>query len=65
VAVGTLEATGDCGVLLVAHAILLSSRQDPLEDREKRLTAVEQAVDRLSLEPTVSAASWSVEPVVE
>ncbi len=26
---------------------------------------LEQAVGRLSLEPTVSAASWSVEPVVE
>lgn len=36
-----------------------------LTAESKNDAALEQVVGRLSLEPTVSAASWSVEPVVE
>jgi putative Mg2+ transporter-C (MgtC) family protein len=36
-----------------------------LTSQSKSDAVLEQVVGRLSLEPTVSAASWSVEPVVE
>jgi putative Mg2+ transporter-C (MgtC) family protein len=36
-----------------------------LTAHSKSDAVLEQIVGRLSLEPTISAASWSVEPVVE
>jgi putative Mg2+ transporter-C (MgtC) family protein len=36
-----------------------------LTSQSKNDAALEQVVGRLSLEPTVSAASWSVGPILE
>ena len=54
--VARLAGRGETGRVEVTAQLTAPSKNDAI---------LEQVVGRLSLEPSVSAASWSVEPIVE